>query len=161
MRHAVPSPAGIDFAGNRLCFDFRDLVAGSFLAGSLDGQLLGGCFVRTAASGDNPEYSRCVHRAAVLPVGVRLHAFLHIVASTHVTPASCTRYTRRYCFAPHAGPVVALARSPFIDGLVLSVADWAFALWLGDSQTPLFVSPFADETYTAGARAMFLNVVCM
>lgn len=50
-------PPGIDFAGARLCFDFRDLASGSFLAGSLDGQILGGNFVRSSA-GDNPEYSR-------------------------------------------------------------------------------------------------------
>jgi hypothetical protein len=57
---------------------------------------------------------------------------------------------RRYCHAPHAGPIVALARSPFIDGLVASVGDWCFKLWLGDAQTPLFSSPFAEEVYTAG-----------
>ncbi|KAI8468458.1 MAG: inner dynein arm I1 intermediate chain [Monoraphidium minutum] len=102
---------GVDFAGSRLAFDFRDLTAGSFLAGSLDGQLLGGTFVR-AAEGENPEYTR-------------------------------------FCHAPHAGPIVALARSPFIEGLVASVGDCCFKLWLGDAPTPLFESPFANEVYTA------------
>jgi hypothetical protein len=58
---------------------------------------------------------------------------------------------RSSCHAPHAGAVVALARSPFVEGLVLSVADWGFKLWRGDDPTPLFASPMAAEAYTAGA----------
>jgi hypothetical protein len=46
--------------------------------------------------------------------------------------------------------VVTLARSPFIEGLTLSVADWGFKLWRGDGPTPLFESPMATEVYNAG-----------
>ncbi|GBF96614.1 hypothetical protein Rsub_09360 [Raphidocelis subcapitata] len=91
--HAVHllNAQGVDFAGTRLCLDYSDLLAGSFLAGAADGQLLGGCFVGTPGS-ENPEYTR-------------------------------------FCHAPHAGAVVALARSPLVPGLVVSVADWRFLLW--------------------------------
>ena len=75
--------------------------------------------------------------------------------------------------APHAGAVVALERSPFVKGLVLSVADWSFAVWLLDDPppssgagagagapasadaadaadtAPLLASPFAPARYTA------------
>jgi hypothetical protein len=64
-------------------------------------------------------------------------------------------YTRAV-FAPHAGPVVALAASPFLPQLLLSVGDWTFRLWLGPLEarrTPLFTSPHADEAYTAGTCA--------
>lgn len=61
-----------------------------------------------------------------------------------------TLHGPRYCHAPHAGPIVALAKSPFVEGLVASVGDWCFKLWSGDSTTPLFSSPFAEEVYTAG-----------
>jgi len=58
--------------------------------------------------------------------------------------------THRYCHAPHAGSIVALCRSPFIEGLTLSVGDWCFQLWLWEAATPLFASPLAGEVYTAG-----------
>jgi hypothetical protein len=55
-------------------------------------------------------------------------------------------------FGPHAGPVVFLSVSPFLPELLLSVGDWTFRLWHHglDSQVPLFVSPQAEDTYTAG-----------
>jgi hypothetical protein len=61
-----------------------------------------------------------------------------------------------YCklvFGPHAGPVVALCVSPFLPELLLSVGDWTFRLWHHgiDSQVALYVSPQAEEMYTAGA----------
>jgi len=51
------APTGADFAGSRLCFDFRDLSSGAFVASSTDGQILGGSFVKPAG-GDNPDYAR-------------------------------------------------------------------------------------------------------
>jgi len=58
----------------------------------------------------------------------------------------------RLVFSPHAGPIVSLAVSPFLPELLLSVGDWTFRLWHHglNSQVPLFVSPQADEAYTAG-----------
>lgn len=82
---------------------------------------------------------------------------------------SATDYSR-VVFSPHAGPVVALAVSPFLPELLLSVGDWTFRLWhhaLDEGNTvPLFVSPQADETYTAGeesqwwGRGWLLPVLC-
>lgn len=62
----------------------------------------------------------------------------------------------RLVFAPHPGPLVALCVSPLLPELLLSVGDWTFRLWhhgLDSSQVPLFVSPQADEAYTAGRCA--------
>jgi hypothetical protein len=43
--------------------------------------------------------------------------------------------------------------SPFLPELLLSVGDWTFRLWHHgiDSQVALFVSPQAEDMYTAGA----------
>jgi hypothetical protein len=67
-------------------------------------------------------------------------------------------------FGPHAGPVVALSMSPFLPELLLSVGDWTFRLWhhgLDSSQLPLFVSPQAQDTYTAGAQQGWQAAACM
>ena len=49
----------------------------------------------------------------------------------------------------HAGAVIALQASPFLEDIVLSVADWTWALWLiGGPKTPLLRSPPAPALYT-------------
>eukprot|EP00775_Hariotina_reticulata_P012026 gene12026-12171_t len=107
------SVASNDFAGCRFSFDPYRLDSGNFSAGSLDGELLVGNFIRPPGE-DNPDYTRCV-------------------------------------FAPHVGPIVALAASPFLPDVLLSVGDWTFRLWQGlDSKVPVFTSRYADEAYTAG-----------
>lgn len=75
---------------------------------------------------------------------------LHVECRAHCCPVP-TDYTK-LVFGPHAGPVVALCFSPSLPELLLSVGDWTFRLWHHglDTQVPLFVSPAADDTYTAG-----------
>jgi hypothetical protein len=52
---------GMDFAGARLCFDLHKLEAGEFLAGSGDGEILLGTFIRPPGS-DNPDYCQLCHQ---------------------------------------------------------------------------------------------------
>jgi hypothetical protein len=51
----------MDFAGARLCFDLQKLEAGEFLAGSGDGEILLGTFIRPPGS-DNPDYCQLCHQ---------------------------------------------------------------------------------------------------
>lgn len=47
--------------------------------------------------------------------------------------------------------------SPFLPDVLLSVGDWSFKLWQGvESKVPVFVSPYADEAYSAGRMATVL-----
>lgn len=52
----------------------------------------------------------------------------------------------------HAGGVVELARSPFFDDVIVSVGDWTFRIWKEGHEKPLFVSPYAQGYYVAGAN---------
>ncbi|GMH45419.1 hypothetical protein BSKO_13376 [Bryopsis sp. KO-2023] len=47
----------------------------------------------------------------------------------------------------HCGPVKSLQRSPFFDGVLLSVGDWTFQIWREGHDKPLFVSPYAQQYY--------------
>jgi WD40 repeat protein len=52
---------------------------------------------------------------------------------------------------PHAGPVVALARSPYFPDVLLTAADWQFHIWRLGAPAPLFSAGSATEQYTAAA----------
>jgi hypothetical protein len=56
----------------------------------------------------------------------------------------------RWMSPDHARPCVALEKSPFFPGVVLSVGDWNFRLWQLDHQTPIFSSPTASAYLTCG-----------
>lgn len=47
-------------------------------------------------------------------------------------------------------PIVSLERSPFFDDIILSVGDWQFQIWAEGQQTPVFVSGYNTDYYTAG-----------
>ncbi|KAF8061413.1 bifunctional 3-dehydroquinate dehydratase/shikimate dehydrogenase [Scenedesmus sp. PABB004] len=67
--HAVHllSAAGNDFAGCRFTFDPRGLDSGTFAAGSLDGELLCGTFIRPVGD-DNPDYTKSVFASHAGPL---------------------------------------------------------------------------------------------
>ena len=62
----------------------------------------------------------------------------------------------------HAGSCVALLQSPFLEDVVLSVADWTWALWLlGGPHTPLLRSGPSPVLYTCATWSCTRPGTCL
>ncbi|CAM9349970.1 unnamed protein product [Ectocarpus sp. 12 AP-2014] len=56
----------------------------------------------------------------------------------------------KWVSSDHTRPCVALDKSPFFPGVLLSVGDWSFQIWKVGLQKPVFSSPMAANYLTTG-----------
>jgi hypothetical protein len=116
----------------RLCFDLSDLESGRFHIGSAEGELVAASFTKAAGQQGQQQ------QGGEAPGG----------GGSGGDSAPAAALSTVCC---HCGPLVAVQRSPFLEGVMLTVGDWTFQIWREGDAAPLFVSPYAPECYTGGA----------